>query len=240
VTGLGLGNLRRLAKLSWQSPERARRNFARLLAEPLIRSRLRLSGVNVGNGVRFFGLPRVSRFRESAICIGAGSELRSWPRSNVLGLAHPVLLTTLSPSARIEIGERVGLSGVSVCAQVHIHIGDGAVVGADALITDTDHHPLGAVLERHSLLEAPASPVWIGPGAFVGARAIVLKGARIGAHAIVGAGAVVSSEIPEYAIAAGNPARVVGWAKGHDPDGPIQSASETGSNPPKELDHAQT
>jgi maltose O-acetyltransferase len=53
------------------------------------------------------------------------------------------------------------------------------------------------------------SPVRIGAGVFIGARAIILKGASIGDGAVVGAGAVVTGEVPPNAIVVGNPARVV-------------------------------
>jgi acetyltransferase-like isoleucine patch superfamily enzyme len=50
----------------------------------------------------------------------------------------------------------------------------------------------------------------IGDDVFIGARSIVLKGVHIDNGAIVGAGAVVTKNVPAYAIVAGNPARVVG------------------------------
>ena len=43
----------------------------------------------------------------------------------------------------------------------------------------------------------------------VGARAIILPGVQIGRGAIVGAGVVVSKDVPEYVIDAGNPVRVI-------------------------------
>ena len=52
-------------------------------------------------------------------------------------------------------------------------------------------------------------PVVVETGADIGMNASILPGVRIGAHAIVGAGAVVTSDIPAYAIAAGVPARVL-------------------------------
>jgi len=52
-------------------------------------------------------------------------------------------------------------------------------------------------------------PVVIGYGADVGTNATILPGVRIGAHAIVGAGAVVTSDVPDYAVVAGVPARVL-------------------------------
>jgi acetyltransferase-like isoleucine patch superfamily enzyme len=52
-------------------------------------------------------------------------------------------------------------------------------------------------------------PVVIGAGADIGTNATVLPGVHIGPHSIIGAGAVVTADVPEYAIAAGVPARVV-------------------------------
>jgi len=52
-------------------------------------------------------------------------------------------------------------------------------------------------------------PVTVGFGADIGMNASILPGVHIGAHAIVGAGAVVTHDVPDYAIVAGVPARVV-------------------------------
>lgn len=52
-------------------------------------------------------------------------------------------------------------------------------------------------------------PVTIGFGADIGINACILPGVRIGAHSIVGAGAVVTHDVPNYAIVAGVPARVI-------------------------------
>jgi acetyltransferase-like isoleucine patch superfamily enzyme len=52
-------------------------------------------------------------------------------------------------------------------------------------------------------------PVVIGYGADIGTNATILPGVRVGAHSIVGAGAVVTIDVPEYAVVAGTPARVL-------------------------------
>src|SRR5271157_3291623 len=49
--------------------------------------------------------------------------------------------------------------------------------------------------------------------ASIGARAVVLPGVRIGSNALVGAGAVVTKDVPDNAIVAGNPARIMGYRK---------------------------
>ena len=53
------------------------------------------------------------------------------------------------------------------------------------------------------------APIRLGDRAWVAARAIVLPGITIGAGAVVGAGSVVTRDIPEGCVAAGNPARIV-------------------------------
>jgi acetyltransferase-like isoleucine patch superfamily enzyme len=52
-------------------------------------------------------------------------------------------------------------------------------------------------------------PVTVGYGADIGMNASVLPGVHIGAHSVVGAGAVVTHDVPEYAVVAGVPARVI-------------------------------
>jgi len=51
----------------------------------------------------------------------------------------------------------------------------------------------------------------VGKGASIGANATIVCGNNIGMYALIGAGAVVTKDIPEYALAVGNPARVKGW-----------------------------
>jgi acetyltransferase-like isoleucine patch superfamily enzyme len=52
-------------------------------------------------------------------------------------------------------------------------------------------------------------PVFVGLGADIGMNASILPGVRIGANSIVGAGAVVTQDVPEFAIVAGVPARIL-------------------------------
>jgi acetyltransferase-like isoleucine patch superfamily enzyme len=61
--------------------------------------------------------------------------------------------------------------------------------------------------------ELNIKPVVIGYGADIGTNATILPGAHVGAHSIVGAGAVVTVDVPEYAVTAGVPARVIRYRK---------------------------
>ena len=51
----------------------------------------------------------------------------------------------------------------------------------------------------------------VGKGASIGANATIICGNNIGQYALIGAGAVVTKEIPDFALVVGNPARITGW-----------------------------
>lgn len=65
------------------------------------------------------------------------------------------------------------------------------------------------VIGGHSVVKLPERRIRLGAGVWVGDSAVILKGVQIGDGAVIGAGAVVTKDVPAYAIAVGNPARVV-------------------------------
>jgi acetyltransferase-like isoleucine patch superfamily enzyme len=88
-----------------------------------------------------------------------------------------------------------------------IIIGDDVMFGPEVMLTaSTYRYNEGHPVTRQPLAEAD---VVIGNDVWLGARAIVLPGARIGDGAIIGAAAVVRGEIPPMSVAVGSPARVV-------------------------------
>ena len=94
-------------------------------------------------------------------------------------------------------------------AALSIEVGDGVMIGPFCYITDHDHGMApGVPVSEQSLSSAP---VVVEDGTWLGAHVCVLKGVRIGVGAVVGAGAVVTHDVPPGAIAAGVPARVIGW-----------------------------
>jgi acetyltransferase-like isoleucine patch superfamily enzyme len=66
--------------------------------------------------------------------------------------------------------------------------------------------------------------VEVGEGVWMGAGAKVLDGVTVGAHAIIGAQAVVKDPVPEYAIAVGIPAKVIGRRAGAPPEEGVESS----------------
>ena len=172
---------------------------------------LRLHGVEVGDGSRFAGLPVIKMVAGSQISLGKRTLVNSRLDSNSATMPHPTMLSTLAPGAVIRVGDGAGLSGVSIAAVKRVEIGDRTLVGSGACLWDTDFHPLDPGMRReHATRNAAAAPILVGSDAFIGARAMILKGVTIGNEAIVGAGAVVTRDVPGRGVVAGNPARDVG------------------------------
>lgn len=85
-----------------------------------------------------------------------------------------------------------------------ITIGEGATIAQEAYLCSGTHDFASPALPLQT------SPIHIGADVFVGARAMILPGLTIGDRAIVGACAVVTKNVAESAIVAGNPAKVIG------------------------------
>ncbi len=110
--------------------------------------------------------------------------------------------------SQLEIGD---YSGIGVNCQVTgpVRIGRDVMMGPEVIIL-TRHHRfdrLDVPMWRQGSTEA--RPVIIGDDVWIGTRAIIMPGVHIGRGAILGAAAVVTKDVPDYAIAAGNPARVI-------------------------------
>jgi maltose O-acetyltransferase len=108
--------------------------------------------------------------------------------------------------SNITLGERVFFNFNCIVLDVcPVRIGDFTQFGPGVQIL-TPLHPLDAALRRR---EEYGRPVEIGADVWVGAAALILPGVRIGSRAVIGAGSVVTRDVPEGVLAAGNPCRVI-------------------------------
>jgi maltose O-acetyltransferase len=108
--------------------------------------------------------------------------------------------------ANIELGERVFFNFNCVVLDVcPVRIGSFTLFGPGVQIL-TPLHPLDAELRRRQEL---GKPIDIGSDVWVGGGALILAGVRIGSRAVIGAGSVVTRDIPDAVLAAGNPCRVI-------------------------------
>lgn len=173
----------------------------------------RKQGVYLGNKVVFYGKPIISMESSSQIILEDKVNLCSASEFTALGVNHPIVLRTLRPNAKIKIGQDTGISGASICAAISIEIGRSCLIGANVIISDSDFHSLSPNNRRHNsaYTDIKADPILIGDNVFIGTGAIILKGVTIGNNSIVGAGAVVTKSIPDNAIYAGNPAKIISF-----------------------------
>ena len=110
----------------------------------------------------------------------------------------------------LRIGDRVGLRPwCTLSAAVSIDIEDDVIMSACTTVVDSEHTFRGG---NPNPLYNPldAAPIRIGRGTLVGANSVILAGSDIGEQCIIGAGSVVRGRIPDYSVAVGAPARVVG------------------------------
>ena len=103
----------------------------------------------------------------------------------------------------VIIGDRVTIKcGVQLWDGVRLE--DGVFVGPNATFTN-DKHPRSGVRNKSFPITTVKS------GASIGANSTIMPGVTIGSDAMVGAGAVVTRDVPPWAIVAGNPARITGY-----------------------------
>ncbi|MFJ8931197.1 acyltransferase [Streptomyces sp. NPDC102364] len=158
--------------------------------------------------------------------IGHGTKL-AFPQGTVFGepwirlgahciIGEQVTLTAglmpdldLGQDPILTLGDGVVIGrGSHVIADTTVRIGSDVYMGPYVYITSTNHsyddphEPIGKQWPR-------MEPVEIGPGCWIGTGAVILPGARLGRNVVVAAGAVVRGDVPDHAVVAGAPARVV-------------------------------
>ena len=137
-------------------------------------------------------------YRLSGVKIGSGSTIHMW--------ANFFQPSNISIGSDTTVGDHVFLDG-----RAPITIGNHVDIASSVFIYNSEHD-----INKHDF-SAREEPVEIGDYVFIGPRAIILPGVKIGKGAIVGAGAVVTKDIPDFAISGGVPAKVIGERKNKNP-----------------------
>lgn len=127
----------------------------------------------------------------------------------------------LGPDARVRIGAFTMINNAQIICDEMIRIGDYGLISWNVVIMDNYRVPCSlerrrayicAILQNHLRaidLRTRPKPIVIGDNVWIGHDSVVLPGVEIGNGSIVGARSVVTESIPDLAVAAGNPARVI-------------------------------
>lgn len=141
-----------------------------------------------------------------------------------------------APNVSITNGERVVIGDrAAIGARCHLWagnttgrviIGEEALFGPEVFLTASNYgtEP-GTPPMYQPTIEAD---VVVGRGVWLGARVMVMAGVTIGDGAVVGGGSVVTRDLPAGCIAAGVPAKVLGWRGGHEETADGAGAVEAG------------
>jgi UDP-2-acetamido-3-amino-2,3-dideoxy-glucuronate N-acetyltransferase len=141
-----------------------------------------------------------------------GAHTRVWHHCHVMEGARVgercVLGHAVFVGPRVSIGDGCRVQNhVSVFEGVTLE--SGVFVGPSAVFTNVKN-PRAHVSRKHEFARTR-----VRQGATIGANATVLPGLVVGRYAFIGAGAVVSRDVPDFALVVGAPARQVGWVSRH-------------------------
>ena len=147
-----------------------------------------------------------SAYVDEGATIGAGTKV--WHFCHVLGGAVIGERCTLGQNVVVMNGTRIG-SNVKLQNNVSVYEGveleDDVFCGPSMVFTNV-LNPRSHVSRRNEYRRT-----LVRRGATIGANATIVCGTTLGEYAFVGAGAVVASDVPDYALMVGVPARRIGW-----------------------------
>ena len=138
--------------------------------------------------------------------IGAGTKI--WHFSHIM--PNCIIGENCNLGQNVVVSPEVVLgNNVKVQNNVSIYTGvtceDDVFLGPSMVFTNIIN-PRSAIVRRNQY-----EKTHVGKGATIGANATVICGNTIGKYAFIGAGAVVTKDVPDYALVAGNPAKLIGW-----------------------------
>lgn len=108
----------------------------------------------------------------------------------------------------VEIGDYSSLNSRCWIAN-DTTIGADVMMGPEIIVLSGSHNFERVDIPMREQGAPPRKRVVIGDDVWIGTRSIILPGVRLGSHSIIGAGSVVTSDVPEWAIVGGNPAKLI-------------------------------
>lgn len=182
------------------------RGVITLVSTPWNKFRLKINGASYGAHFHSCGSIALAVL-SGKLNIGKNVYINSHPMADPIGGQSKTIIQL--SGGNICIGNRVGISNTAICSASSVIIEDDVCIGAGCKIYDTDFHSSIAGYRLNGNTNVKTAPVRIKERAFIGGHSMILKGVTIGKEAVIGAGSVVSCDVPDGEIWAGNPARFV-------------------------------
>ncbi|MGY4472613.1 acyltransferase [Bradyrhizobium sp. USDA 3364] len=147
-----------------------------------------------------------SSYVDDGAVVGRGTKI--WHFSHIL--SRTIIGENCSIGQNVMIGPNVRIgNGCKIQNNVSIYDGvelaDDVFCGPSCVFTNVNN-PRADVSRKDEFRKTP-----IGRGASIGANATIVCGHSLGDYCFIGAGAVITKDVPNFALMAGNPARRIGW-----------------------------
>lgn len=135
----------------------------------------------------------------SRVTIGCGTRIEPY-----------ALLIPVQNDAQLQIGSQVIVGMFSrIACNNSVRIDDNTIMGPNVFISDFNHEYIDPDVPIRGQGETLGGRVHICSDSWLGTGVVVCGNVKIGKHCVIGANSVVTSDIPEYSVAVGAPARVI-------------------------------